>query len=70
MKEIASMFGKELNEEFKVKYGVDLRFEAVVKFTEKDFRVYHLSYWGWDNQLLADLIKGKAVIVNDKTINE
>jgi len=65
MEEVAKLFCKELNEEFKVKYGVDLGFEATVKFTEKDFRVYHLFYWGWDNGLLASLLTGKAMIIDD-----
>ena len=65
MAEVAKLFGKKLGEEFKIKYGVGLDYEAVVKFTEKNFRVYHLSYWGWDNNLLAELLTGKAVIVDE-----
>ncbi len=67
MSEVAAMFGKKLDEEFKIKYGDSLAFEAAVKFTKKNFRVKHLlqDYWSWDNELLADLLTGRAVIVDD-----
>ncbi|MBO5629628.1 MAG: hypothetical protein J5965_11200 [Aeriscardovia sp.] len=68
MEEIAKLFGKKLDEEFKIKYGDGLAFEAAVKFTKKNFRVKHLplqDYWSWDNELLADLLTGKAVIVDE-----
>jgi hypothetical protein len=68
MEAVAQLFGKKLGEEFTVKYGDSLAFEAAVKFTKKNFRVKHLplqDYWSWDNELLADLLTGKAVIVND-----
>jgi hypothetical protein len=68
MEQVAAMFGKKLDEEFKIKYGDGLAFEAAVKFTKKNFRVKHLplqDYWSWDNELLADLLTGKAVIVDD-----
>lgn len=68
MAEVAQLFGKKLDEEFKIKYGDSLAFEAAVKFTKKNFRVKHLpfqDYWSWDNELLADLLTGRAVIVDD-----
>lgn len=68
MEVIAALFGKKLGEEFKIKYGDGLAFEATVKFTKKNFRVKHLplqDYWSWDNELLAALLKGKAVIVDE-----
>jgi isocitrate dehydrogenase len=68
MKAVAQLFNKKLGEEFKIKYGDGLAFEAAVKFTKKNFRVKHLplqDYWSWDNELLADLLTGKAVIVDD-----
>lgn len=68
MEQIAEMFGKKIDEGFKIKYGDGLAFEAAVKFTKKNFRVKHLplqDYWSWDNELLADLLTGRAVIVND-----
>lgn len=68
MEQVVRLFGKKLDEEFKVKYGDSLGFEAAVKFTKKNFRVKHLpfqDYWSWDNELLADLLAGRAVIVDD-----
>jgi hypothetical protein len=67
MAEVAKLFGKKLGEEFKIKYGDGLAFEAAVKFTKNNFRVKHFplqNYWSWDNELLADLLTGQVVIID------
>ena len=68
MEAVAKLFGKRLGEEFKIKYGDSLAFEAAAKFTKKNFRVKHLplqDYWSWDNELLASLLTGRAVIIDE-----
>ena len=64
MEQVAALFGKKLGEEFEIKNEED---KFIVKFTEINFRVKYCEAdcWRWDNDLLADLLTGKAVIVDE-----
>lgn len=64
MAEVATMFGKELGEEFYIRNEND---KFIAKFTELNFRIKYCEadHWRWDNDLLADLLTGRAVIVDE-----
>lgn len=66
MADVAALFGKKLGEEFTV-LRKDYGYTYKAKFTKTSFRVIHPfnDYWSWDDGLLAKLIAGEAVIVDD-----
>ena len=66
--QVASMFGKELNEEFVVNEE-EGRKNLICKITDKGLFFYHSSYEAWwqDSGLLSELITGEAVIIDEKT---
>lgn len=69
MEQVAAMFGKKLNEEFTVQNFSGYRYN--MKFTINGFYVVPTDFrdnaldWGWDNDLLKNMLTGKAVIVDE-----
>ena len=69
MEQFAALFGKKLNEEFTVQNFSGYRYD--IKFTINGFYVVPTDFhddtpdWGWDNDLLENMLTGKAVIVDD-----
>jgi hypothetical protein len=61
MAEVAGLFGKKLNEEFKICYKNE---NYTAYFRNEGLRVRGLFCLTWDNALVA-LLTGRAVIVND-----
>ena len=69
MEQVAKLFGKELNEEFnaKIKCWNGKSGEIRAKFTSLGLKV-KTRYNAWElrnNDYLADLLTGKAEIIND-----
>ena len=65
MKEIAAMFGKELEEEFVIQDAY--RYRMTAKFSEEGLLVYHVVGREWQNNhyWLNELLAGKVVIIDD-----
>jgi 23S rRNA-/tRNA-specific pseudouridylate synthase len=61
MEAVAQLFGKKLNEEFKIIYKDE---NYIAYFRNEGLRVRGLFCLTWDNALVA-LLTGRAVIVND-----
>lgn len=61
MAEVAWLFGKKLNEEFKIIYKGE---NYIAYFRNEGLRVRGLFCLTWDNALVA-LLTGRAVIINE-----
>jgi hypothetical protein len=61
MEQVAAMFGKELGEEFEIRYKNE---NYTAYFRNEGLRVRGLFCLTWDNALVA-LLTGRAVIVDD-----
>lgn len=64
MEQVAALFGKKLNEEFKIKLFTGRVW--IVKFTSNGLKHCHKDYeWLRANDYLKDLLTGEAVIVDE-----
>jgi len=57
MRAVAKLFGKKLNQPFKIRYMSDL---YEVRFSEENGLEYHYNYRWWPSALLDVLLTGKA----------
>jgi hypothetical protein len=63
MEQVAKLFGKELGEEFKLRY---FNHRIRSRFTKDGLEEHYLtSKWLLNGELLQMLLTGEAVIVND-----
>jgi hypothetical protein len=65
---IAEIFGKELNEEFFIRYSSDESFYYKARFSENGLLVFDDNYgdWALDAGWLLALLNGRAKLVEDE----
>lgn len=70
MEQVAALFGKKLDEEFRIRKNCYISCSTVkARFMDKGFQILYdgCDYWTYNPERLSELITGEAVIVDEKT---